>query len=105
MPACQARSASPSSANRATKLVIALTFEVAPSSALQADGLAAKIEIAPWVAPSLPSCCHWSDSRLASPASAPARTERETSIGPASGHPLRPPGPSADWQLPTGAAV
>src|SRR5207237_4457362 len=73
---CHARSAWPSSRNRMTTLVIALTAVTAPSSALHAVGLAAKTDIAPSVAPAVRSCCHRFDWRAASGASALDSTDR-----------------------------
>ncbi|TMF75513.1 MAG: hypothetical protein E6I12_11825 [Chloroflexi bacterium] len=58
MPDCHTRSAWPSFANRATKLEIALMLAVDPNSALHAVGLAAKVEIAPLVAPWVRICSH-----------------------------------------------
>src|SRR2546427_8592071 len=99
MPDCHARSPWPSSPNCATKLEMAFTFVVAPSSALHADGFAANMEIAPPVAPRVCMTVHWSVARLASVASAVASTDRYTSIGPDPTQTLSVGGTSADWRI------
>src|SRR5438309_11093656 len=76
MPDCHARSAWPSSPNRATRLEAPLTLVVAPSSAPHAAELAVKVEIAPAVAPCDCRLVHSAVRRLASVASAPWRTDR-----------------------------
>src|SRR5947209_8204311 len=78
---------------------MALTLVVAPSSALQADWLAANVEIAPVVAPPVCMTVHWSVRRLASDASEPCKTERYTSIGPDPTHALSVAGTSLDWRI------
>src|SRR2546429_6779241 len=99
MPDCHARSAWPSSANCATKLEMAFTFVVAPSSALHADGFAANMEIAPAVAPRVCMSVHWSVARLANVASDVASTDRDTSIGTDTTHTMRVDSTTDDWQI------
>src|SRR6266850_900388 len=82
---------------RATKTD--LTFEVAPSSALQAAGLAVKSEMAPAVAPFITSCCHCVPTRAASAGSAWARLTMYTSIGPEPRHTFNPDGMSSDCRM------
>src|SRR5690349_8758675 len=93
-PASHARWAWPESSKRATKLAMALAVEVAPSSALHAEGLEVKREIAPSRAPSARTCCHWLAARAPMVASAWASEARYTSIGPEPRQTLRPEGTS-----------
>src|ERR1700687_115708 len=95
-PDTHARSACPASTNSATNDTIDLVFDVGPSSALQAAGLAGNSEIAAEGAPAMRRGSHGAPRRRARAASACASVEMYTSIGPEPRHTFKPAGISAD---------
>src|SRR5690348_5409057 len=88
-----------------TRLAIAFTDGTAPSSAVQADVSAAKIEIAPARAPALRSCAHWALQRAASLRSASSMAEMYPSRDPEMAHFSSPVGTSPDCRTASAGAV